>query len=91
MPLGVFTPVLYRVQKLRIQACQAGQILGIHFIRLLLVGVDKPQFASIGHQDLVAALLQHPANPGRVGSRFYGYAQRLLEGEASSESLWGGT
>ena len=31
--------------------------------------------AGIGHQDLVAALLEQPANPGRVGSGLDGYAQ----------------
>ena len=57
MGLGVFAPVLYGVQQLRIEACQAGQVLGIDFVGLAPVGIDEPHFASIGHKDLVAALL----------------------------------
>jgi hypothetical protein len=57
MGLGVFAPMLERVQELRIQTRQASQVLGVHLIRLTLVGIDEPQFASIGHQDLVAAFL----------------------------------
>src|SRR5215210_8946321 len=48
-------------EQLRIEACQ---VLGIDLVGLLLVGVDEPQLASIGHQDLVAALLREPADPG---------------------------
>src|ERR671910_2387580 len=53
-------------------------------------GIDEPQFTGIGHKDLVAALLQEPANPGRVGSRFYGDAHGLLGVEAPSEGFGGG-
>ena len=45
------------VQQLRVQACQASQILGVYLVGFALVGVDEPQFAGIGHQDLVATLL----------------------------------
>ena len=38
----------------------------------------------------MAALLQQPAHPGRMGSGFYGYAQRPLRSEASFEGCWGG-
>ena len=69
MSLRVFAAVLEWVQQLRIETCQASQILGVDLVGLLLVGVDESQFASIGHQDLVRALLQEPANPRRVGSR----------------------
>ena len=68
MGLASLAPVLERVQELRIQTCQASQVLGVDLVGLALVGIDEPQFAGIGHQDLVAALLQHPACPGRVGS-----------------------
>ena len=44
----------------------------------------------IGHQNLMAALLEHPADPRRVGSSLDGHAQRPLGGEASPEGLWGG-
>jgi hypothetical protein len=57
MSLGVFAPVLERVQELRIEARQAGEVLGVGLIRLSLVGVDEPEFSGIGHQHLVAALL----------------------------------
>jgi hypothetical protein len=57
MGLGVFASVLQRVQQLRIEACQASQILGVDLVRFALVGVDEPQFTSIGHQHLMTALL----------------------------------
>src|SRR5215218_4651198 len=79
-----------RIEQFRVHSSQASQVLGIYFICLAFVGIDEPQLAGIGHQDLVTTLLQEPANPGRVGSRFYGDAhRRLLGGEASSEGLWG--
>ena len=90
MSLGVLAPVRNRVEQLRIQASQASQVLGVDLVGLLLVGVDEPQLASVGHQDLVAALLQEPANPGRVGSGLYSYAHGPLGGEAPTESLGGG-
>jgi hypothetical protein len=83
MSLGAFTPVPEWVQQLRIEACQVSEILGVNLIRFAFVGVDESQFAGIGHQHLVTTLLQEPANPGRVGSRFYGDAHGLLGGEAS--------
>src|SRR5215211_8196056 len=52
--------------------------------------VDEPQLACVGYQYLVAALLQEPANPGRVGSGLYSYAHGPLGGEAPTESLGGG-
>ena len=87
MGRGVFASVLERVQQLRIKACQAGQILGIHLVGLSFVGVDEPCLAGVGYEDLVATLLEHPARPRRVGTRFYGDAQRGLRSEASSEGL----
>jgi len=57
MGLGAFTPVPEWVQQLRIEACQASQVLGIDFVGLAPVGIDEPHFASIGHKDLVATLL----------------------------------
>jgi hypothetical protein len=88
--LGVFAPVPNRVEQLRIQARQASEVLVVDLIRFALVGVDEPELPGVGHQHLVAALLQEPANPGRVGSRFHRDAQRGLGGEASSEGFWGG-
>jgi hypothetical protein len=58
MSLGVFASVLEWVEQLRIQTCEASQILGVYLISLVLVGVDEPQFTSIGYQDLVAAFLE---------------------------------
>src|SRR5215210_4311994 len=87
MGLGVFAPVLERIEQLRVHSCQACQVLGVYLVGLLLVGVDEPQFASVGHQYVVATLLQEPANPERVGSSLYGDAQRLLRSEASPEGL----
>src|SRR5215210_6171310 len=57
MSLRVFAPVLEWVQELRVHSCQASEVLGVDLICLTLVGVDEPQFTSIGHQDHVAALL----------------------------------
>jgi hypothetical protein len=82
--LALFAAMFEWVEQLRVEARQAGEILGIYFIGLALVGVDEPQFPSVGHQHLVAALLQEPANPRRVSSRFYCYAHGTLGGEASS-------
>ena len=57
MSLELFTSVLERVEQLRIQTCQASQVLGIDLIALVLIGVDEPTFTSIGHQNLVSTLL----------------------------------
>src|SRR5215204_2150459 len=90
MGLGIFAPMLERVQELRIEACKASQVLGVHLIRLALIGIDEPQFASIGHQHLVGAFLEHLAHPRRVSTRLYCDAQRLLRSETPSQSLGGG-
>jgi hypothetical protein len=91
MGLGVFASVLYWVEQLRIEACQPSQVLGIHLVGLAPVGVDEPQFASVSDQDLMATLLQEPANPGRVGPCLDGYAHRRpLGGEATPEGFRGG-
>jgi hypothetical protein len=52
--LGVLAPVFERVEQLGIEARQAGQVLGIDLVGLLLVGVDQSQLAGIGHKYLVA-------------------------------------
>ena len=64
MSLGLFAPMLYGVEELRIHSSQPSQILGVDLIGLLLVGVDEPQFTGVGHQYLMATLLKHPAGPG---------------------------
>src|SRR5215208_8116970 len=66
--LGVLTPVLKRIEQPGIHSSQAGQVLGVYLVGLLLGGVDESQFASIGHKDLVTTLFQEAANPRRVGS-----------------------
>jgi hypothetical protein len=91
MSLALFTPMLERVKKLGIQPRQAGQILGVQFVVLALVAVDEPQFTGIGHQHLVAAPLQKPAHPGRVGSHLDGDAQMMPLGtEPTFEGFRGG-
>ena len=55
--LGVFAPVLERIQELRIQTRQSSKVLGVDLIRFVLVSVDEPQFTGIGHQHLVTTLL----------------------------------
>jgi hypothetical protein len=89
--LGVLAPVRNRVEQLGIEARQAGEVLGIDLVGLLLVCVDEPQLAGDGHQDLVAALLEYPARPRRVGSRLDCDAHGALGGEAPSEGLGAGT
>jgi hypothetical protein len=37
MSLALFAPVLERIQQLRVQSCQASQVLGVYLIGLLLV------------------------------------------------------
>ncbi len=56
MSLALFAPMLYGVEELQIHSCQASQVLGVYLICLAFVGVDEPQFAGIGNQDLVASL-----------------------------------
>src|SRR5215210_8560683 len=90
MSLALLPPMLEWVQQLRVKTRQASQILGIDLVGLTLVGIDEPQLAGIGHKDLVATLLQHPACPRRVGTGLDCYTHGLLRGEASSESLGGG-
>jgi len=34
MGLGIFAPVLYRVQELRIEACKASQVFGVDLVGL---------------------------------------------------------
>src|SRR5215211_4679925 len=87
MSLALFAPVLERVQELRIEACQAGQVLGVDLVGLAFVGVDEPQLACVGYQYLVATLLEHPARPRRVGSGLYCYAHGPLGGEAPLEGF----
>jgi hypothetical protein len=57
--LGAFAPVPNRVEQLRIEASQAGQVLGVHLVGLSFVSVDKPCLAGVGYEDLVATLLEH--------------------------------
>ena len=78
MSLGIFASMFEWVEQLRVQPCQASQVLGIYLVGLALVGVDQSRLARIGYQHLVATLFEHPANPGGVSARLYGYAQRLL-------------
>src|SRR5829696_1863083 len=91
MGLGVLTPVLERVQQLRIHSSQPSEVFGMQFVTLALVGVDEPYLAGIGHQNLVAQLLQQPANPRRMGAHLDGYAQLLLRVKALLEGFGGGT
>jgi hypothetical protein len=88
MSLRVFAAVLEWIQQLRVDSCQASQVLGVDLIRFTLVSVDEPCLPGVGHQDLVATLLQYPAHPGRVGTGLDCYAHRRpLGGEASPEGL----
>ena len=90
MSLGVLTAVLKRVEQLRINACQASEILSIYLIGFALVGVDEPHFTRIGYKDLMAALLEHSANPGRMSARLHGDSQWPLRGKAYPASLRSG-
>jgi hypothetical protein len=87
MSLALLAPMLYGVEELRIEACQASQILGVDLVGLAFVGVDELYLARIGNQYLVATLLEHPACPGRVSPSLYCDAQRLLRAKASPEGL----
>jgi hypothetical protein len=64
--LRVFAPVLERVQQLRIQTRQAGQVFGVDLVRFAFVGIDESNLAGVSHQDFVAALFQNPADPRRM-------------------------
>jgi hypothetical protein len=76
--LGVLTAVLEWVEQFRIKTCEASEILSVYLVGFALVCVDKSRLARVGHQDLVAAFFEHPANPGGVSACLYGYAQRPL-------------
>src|SRR5688500_19872890 len=91
MSLALLAPVLERIQELRVHSSQASQVLGIDLVSLLLVGVDQSRFAGVGHQYLVATLLQDPAPPGRVAASLDGYAHRLFGGAAPREGFGAGT
>jgi hypothetical protein len=91
MSLALFAPVLERIQQLRVQSCQASQVLGVYLIGLLLVSVDESQLTGVGHQNLVTALLQQPTNPRRVSPGLDGHAHRPLRSEASPQSFGGGS
>jgi hypothetical protein len=91
MGLGVFAPMFERVEQLRVKTRQAGQVLGVYLICFAFVGVDEPQFAGVGHQHLVTALLEQPTNPRRVSPGLDGHAHRPLRSEASPQSFGGGS
>src|SRR5215212_8614542 len=76
--LALPAPVLERVQELRVNSCQASEVLSVYLVGLALIGIDEPQLAGVGHQDLMSTLFEHPACPGRVGSSLDGYAHGLL-------------
>ena len=55
---------LITIDRRRCSCCVA---LVVAIIFVVLVGVDKPQFAGVGHQQhLVRALLERPTYPRRV-------------------------
>src|SRR5829696_5657835 len=74
MSRALFAPVLERIEQLRVQSCQASQVLGVYLIGLLLVSVDESQLTGVGHQNLVTALLEQPTNPRRVSPGLDGHA-----------------
>ena len=78
MGLALFASVLEWIEQLRVQTCQTSQILGVYLVGFVFVSVDQSQLTSIGHQDLVATLLEHSACPRRVGSSLDRYAHRRL-------------
>jgi hypothetical protein len=45
MGLALFAPVLERVEQLRIETCQASQILGVYLVGFARVGIDEAQLA----------------------------------------------
>jgi hypothetical protein len=54
---------------------------------LVPFAVDEAHFASVGDQDLVAALLEQTTHPGRVGAGLDRYAHRGYARKAPLESL----
>jgi hypothetical protein len=81
--------MLDRREQTSIEACQAGEVLGIEPVVLAALGVDEPELAGVGHQDLVGASSQHAADPGRVRARLERHAHRLDADETPLEGLRG--
>src|SRR5215217_6909194 len=81
--------MLDRREQTSIEACQAGEVLGIEPVVLAALGVDEPELAGVGHQDLVAAPSQQAADPGRVRARLERHAHRLDADETPLEGLRG--
>jgi hypothetical protein len=50
-------------QQTRVMRGESRQLLGIVAVVLTLAGGDGPDLARVGHQHLMAELLQHPADP----------------------------
>lgn len=89
--LGVFAPVLYRVEKLGIYPGQTGQLVGIELVGLAPFAVDQPCLAGVGYEDLVSASLEQPTHPRRVGADLDGYLERPLGAEAPLKGFGSGT
>jgi hypothetical protein len=71
-----------RPQDLRIQACIAGDLLGVHRVALPVAVRDRPQLAHVGHNHLMTQLPDLLADPDRVGARFHGNPGSIQAPEA---------
>jgi hypothetical protein len=75
----------------RIQTRQTGEGLGVDAVALARVVVDRPEFASVGDQDVVAQILEQMACPTRVSTDLHGYPAGVETGELALQGgLCGG-
>ena len=92
MSLGVFAPVLERVEQLRIHSSQASQILSIELVGFVFVGVEMSlilgAFATkTSWPHSFSTLLTHGENGFPL--LYCDAQQRLLRGKATSEGFGG--
>ncbi len=60
-------------QDLRVEPCEARQLLGIDLIALAITMRYRSQLTDVGHDDLVTQLLELLADPDRVCPRLHRY------------------
>jgi len=88
--LRVFSAVLERSEQFRVEPSQASELLSVDLVRLSAVGVDEPQPAGVGDQDLVTVSFEQTAHPRRMRARLNGDAHLFATGETPLEPLRAG-
>lgn len=81
--------VVDRAEKLGIEPSEAGQHFRIHPVLLAGVGVDQPQFAGVGHQNLMPELPQQLARPKGVRPHLHRHPAAGKVGKRAPEGRLG--